>query len=345
MTAVWEGLLPQFDGTRCVHGAIETSTCEACVKACPKGAWRLDDAALEFDSGQCDGCGLCVPVCPRRAIALPLSLARRPVAGTNAMLAACAYSGGDAVNQDEPGRIACLHAIGLVDLLRAYQKGIRVWLLAHGECAGCSRGGAESLFSRVDHLNTALRQRGQRTIMLREISLASWSALINVRDATVDPARRGFLRSLTQPASAVVLDAAPMSEQTHPKPSGEYLPEGDDALMPWVASLDPARCVGCHACVRVCPEGAIHFDAEAPAYRFRHRACTGCGLCQDVCEHQAITLQPWTEPSQWTLPLVEQRCPSCGVIFHTPAEAAIHTRYCWVCASSKQKQRLYQVMA
>ncbi|MCU0933369.1 MAG: 4Fe-4S binding protein, partial [Thiobacillaceae bacterium] len=85
--------LPELDGARCVHAAIETATCRACVEACPRGAWRLDDAALELDASQCDGCGLCVPACPGRAIALPLTLAIRPVAGTTAVLAACDHAG------------------------------------------------------------------------------------------------------------------------------------------------------------------------------------------------------------------------------------------------------------
>jgi ferredoxin len=197
----------------------------------------------------------------------------------------------------------------------------------------------------VAHLNAALRQRGQRPIVLREVSGASWAALIKTAGAAQAHSRRDFFRALSQRSAAAVLGAHPLSEGEQKKPPGEYLPDGDDALMPWVAQLDGTLCVGCHACVQVCPEGAIQYDAEAPAYRLRHRACTGCGLCQDVCEHHAIALRPWTEPKQWALPLVEQRCPRCGVVFDTPAEVSANTRLCWVCAGTRQNQRLYQVMA
>jgi len=350
---VGEVRLPELDGARCVHAAIETASCRACVDVCPRKAWRLDDAALEFDSGQCDGCGLCVPACPRQAIVLPLALASRQVAGTHVMLAACDRAEGDdlvsaAAHPNGPGHIACLHAIGLGDLLRAYQTGQHVWLLAHADCDRCPRGQGEQLSSRLAHLNAALRQRGRRPILSREVTLATWSALLNTASAAETQARRGFFRALTQQPASVLIGAPPEPELAQAKepakPPGEYLPDGDDALMPWVIRLNVLHCVGCHACSRVCPEAAIQFDAETPAYRLRHRACTGCGLCQDVCQHHAITLQPWSEPAQSTLPLVEQRCPCCGVAFYTPFQISSHTRSCWVCASAKLK-RLFQVMA
>jgi Pyruvate/2-oxoacid:ferredoxin oxidoreductase delta subunit len=187
-----------------------------------------------------------------------------------------------------------------------------------------------------------------RPVVLREVTPATWSALLNNARAAESPARRGFFRALTQQPAGVLIGAPSEPGRAQAKelakPPGEYLPDGDDALMPWVIRLNAMHCVGCHACSRVCPEDAIQFDAAAQAYRLRHRACTGCGLCQDVGQHHAISLQPWAEPAQWTLPLVEQRCPCCGVAFHPPIQSASRTRTCWVCASTKLK-RLFQVMA
>lgn len=336
--------LPQFDGARCVHAAIEQASCQACVDVCPKMAWHLDDTALELDEALCDGCGLCVPACPRQAITLPLSFVRHSVAGNDALFSACRKVGMSQAHAMGKGHIACLHAISLPDLLRAYQSGERVWLLAHGDCTECLDGQGESLFSRAEQLNIALRQRGRPPILLRKISMQAWSTLVDEHEPQEGQARRGFFKALSlRPMGALLGNTSP-TNPSETRPPGEYMPEGDDAMLPWVVNIAATQCVGCHACARVCPEDAIHFEDETPAYRLRHRACTGCGLCIDICEVRAIEIRPWDEPAQTTLPLVEKRCERCGVSFHTPIERDDSTVRCWVCARTKPAQRLFQVM-
>jgi pyruvate formate lyase activating enzyme len=46
--------------------------------------------------------------------------------------------------------------------------------------------------------------------------------------------------------------------------------------------LHPDRCIGCHECVRVCPEGAqtLSTDGEPVYYR---ELCHACGACVEVC--------------------------------------------------------------
>lgn len=327
-----------YDGARCVHAAIETASCRACVDVCPRDAWHLDDAALEFHGGRCDGCGLCVPACPRRAITATPRFARTEVAGSAVMVVAC-----DRVSATSgAGRPGCLHAISLTDLLRAYAEGYGVWLVTRGDCAACPRGSAESLFSRLAHLNVMLRQRGKRPILLREVSLQVSSSLIS--GAAVAASRRGFIRTLSRRPLAMLLDPLADIDSSASQPPGEYLPDGDDAMMPWVVELDPMRCIGCHACARVCPEGAIRFDPAVPAYHLRHRACSGCGLCVDVCEAGALELRAWAEPSLSGVALSEKRCRSCGVTFHTPLARHDATAQCWICTHSQPSRRLYQVM-
>src|SRR6059036_1904366 len=50
--------------------------------------------------------------------------------------------------------------------------------------------------------------------------------------------------------------------------------------------IEPAQCVACLACVRVCPAAAI--AVEGQQVRIVDEACTRCGVCLPACPHDAI---------------------------------------------------------
>jgi len=54
---------PSFAAERC-------DGCDACVRLCPRRAWRRDRSGLTLAPAACDGCGLCVDVCDRAALRL-----------------------------------------------------------------------------------------------------------------------------------------------------------------------------------------------------------------------------------------------------------------------------------
>lgn len=55
------------------------------------------------------------------------------------------------------------------------------------------------------------------------------------------------------------------------------------------ARIDPAKCIGCGACLSHC-----RFDAIDPGTPFRVKpfACEGCGVCTAVCPAQAVSMEP-----------------------------------------------------
>jgi len=338
-------VLPELAASRCVHAALPNASCRACANACPRDAWILGEAALRFDAQSCDGCGLCVPACPQQAIRLPLLFEQRPLAGETALLARCDFSGDGEDDKESTGRIPCLHSISLHDLLRAWRKNQRIWLVRRGDCARCHRGHGEQLAAHIAGLNSGLAARRLSPIMLREVSSAAWTNLANAPAAQTAESRRGFFSALGKRPVAALLKGELGAADEEMLAPGEFLPAQPGAILPWHIHLDASRCIACHACARVCPQHAIQqVEGETPAYRLQHRSCTGCGLCSDVCEHGSVSPRSWGEPHTDEVLLQERRCEACGVHFQMPAVSE-RSSLCWVCARAHPVRRKRQVMA
>jgi heterodisulfide reductase subunit A len=57
-----------------------------------------------------------------------------------------------------------------------------------------------------------------------------------------------------------------------------------------VAEIDAATCVGCQACVGVCPFGAINYNEREDVCEVNQALCKGCGTCAANCPSECITL-------------------------------------------------------
>jgi thioredoxin reductase/ferredoxin len=69
-------------------------------------------------------------------------------------------------------------------------------------------------------------------------------------------------------------------------------------------SIDPAKCLGCGACVSACPEGDILGLIRGKAVLVEPTSCIGHGACKAACPTRAITLVFGTETRGVDLPVV-----------------------------------------
>jgi heterodisulfide reductase subunit A len=61
------------------------------------------------------------------------------------------------------------------------------------------------------------------------------------------------------------------------------------------SEIDPEKCTGCKACVKVCPYNAIEFDKDKKLATVIEAACAGCGTCGAECRFEAITMKHFTD--------------------------------------------------
>ncbi len=69
--------------------------------------------------------------------------------------------------------------------------------------------------------------------------------------------------------------------------------------------VDPAKCLGCGACTRVCPEGDVLALVGGQARPVAPARCVGHGLCERACPTDAITLVFGTAQRGVELPRVQ----------------------------------------
>lgn len=340
----YEIKLPEVVGERCVHSLVEQASCRACVEGCPQHAWVIDDEMLGIDPGLCDGCGLCAPLCPPGAIEHLFSPDVKKTASGDVAFAVCEQAG----VEGNDGRMPCLHAIGLTDLLQLHREGVRHMVTSRGDCSRCSRGGGEHLALRLAGVNRMLAERGMDILSHRELDGPHWLRVYQrVNELAVEKTldRRAFFRgALKAPAERLeqVMAELPVGF----KPPGMLLPRSRSTdFLPFVPQIAAEACNGCDACVKLCPQGALVFEAESdlPEYRIFPERCSGCGICSDICEQGAVTVGQWSRVAAELVPLRTQPCRACGVPFHLPETASSGNGLCPVCGKTNHYRNLFQV--
>jgi ferredoxin len=356
---MWQKSLRQFEielrhprvvDERCVHVLVEKATCRACVDVCPRGAWHLDDEQLGLDVEACDGCGLCAAACPEGALLhdyrpLVIRVPEGPLA-----VAACEQAVG--AKEAREGRVPCLHALTLVAILALYREGVREFLLVPGECRKCPRAGNLSLFRLLDRLSGLLRQRGLPDIGYRVLGRETWLDALRQashRDQGPRLSRRGFLRGAVGYSFEQGLRMkAGFRDAGNYLPPGKYLPSAPGQPVPFTPRFDTTRCNGCGLCARVCPHEAIALasprQGSESALRANGDNCTGCKLCVDLCEVGAVRIEPWAVSQDTPDSLVGHRCRSCGNDYYLARGKAEVEGLCRICARTRHRGALYQVL-
>lgn len=323
--------LAEINGDLCVHGFCATASCSACVTACPRAALVLNDQSLGFDESACDGCGLCRPACPEGAIRVSGGALQPLLDGRgHAALIACEHTR----LPPGPGIVPCLHAFGRRELDHLADDGVAVIVAARGDCASCPRSTGKTIEAALVRSNASRSSRRETTLRYEHTVAAQWlkrQSEVIAAKFDIDQSRRALFGGILQrrpSASAATAEAWSAHELHH------VVPE-----------LDVSLCVGCDACSRICPHGAISLQGGGTSlhYAIRAQECTGCRLCLDVCDVNAVSLRELARCEQHVVALKGQTCRKCGVPFHQPQTAPDGTGICRICRHTDHTRNLFQV--
>lgn len=340
-----EASLPHVDGDLCVHSLIEQASCQACVDACPRGAWILDDEQLGLDTDACDGCGLCRPACPQAAINHDHQAELRSFKGKGLAIVACERSG-----IDGEGVIPCLHALDLASLLQMQQQDVRMLLFTRGECADCERSRSSLSFDTlIENFQRLSEQHKLPKLLVADYKPRGWAQRREHLNKQAPPgrrlSRRGFFRGVTGSTLNTVLPEQEGGTSSQNSTVMDMLPSGVlRGLFPHVPEIDPSSCSGCDACTRVCPHQAIRLEPDPLAYHVDARRCSGCNMCIDICEQQAVSVRQWATATGQVVTLSEANCRACGAPFHLPSSEQEQPGLCRICAANRHDRNLYQVL-
>ncbi len=116
----------------------------------------------------------------------------------------------------------------------------------------------------------------------------------------VELANTGILLAGTCQAPMDIGEACSAAQAASVK-CAALLSKGYVELDPFVAEVNPEKCVGSGACVEVCPlEGTISLvEVQMPEETVKRAhvnpaLCTGCGICVAVCLNNAIDVKGWS---------------------------------------------------
>lgn len=70
---------------------------------------------------------------------------------------------------------------------------------------------------------------------------------------------------------------------------------GKVSVAPMISYIDPDICIGCQACIGLCPYSAIEFNERAGVSEVNEAVCKGCGSCSGHCPSGAAKVKHFTD--------------------------------------------------
>jgi ferredoxin len=292
-----------YDERLCAHDRQGVPGCRACLDLCPADAIHTEAGAIAIDPYLCRGCGTCTLACPTGAIRYSRPKPRATLQAIAEVLAPARGAPQDraaarpplvlhasdvealAVPSGIPRlKVPTVGAVGIELGLAALALGAsRVLLLSSGPLTPTTVRVIEQQIDLARRLLRRLGEAPERIRLVRQPQGLDWGGLSNPWPP-VPPSRLAAAEGKRQLLVEAIghLGAHLSNGQVNP---------GLEPGAPFGGiRIDAGRCTLCHACVGLCPTGALR--NRAGALEFAEAHCVQCGLCVNGCPERALASEP-----------------------------------------------------
>jgi len=300
-----------YKATICAHSQRQLAGCSQCIDACPAEAIVSTGDTVTVNPALCQGCGSCTSVCPSGAMMYALPALDVSVNRLRKMIQAwfeLEITAPHILIHDMMHGQALLDSLdeGLPTQVITFSieeigaLGMPFWLSALAYGAGSVT--VWDTASHPDHDWLEVQHEISKTNQI----LVGLGYQADVVNWLKDPDSGLLLEHLSTSNILSGIPAASFSgidekrrmitmaldhlHQHAPKPIAVLALSSDAAF--GEIKVNKSSCTLCHACVTVCPVGAVSDGFDLPQLNFIEDLCVQCGLCKTACPENAIALKP-----------------------------------------------------
>lgn len=287
--------LPVYQSKYCVNTSSLGYDCDACVRLCPEGIFAEGKKTKKTDFSKCTKCGICVAVCPAKAISPVDTEVRsfvRALAKDNEISAGCIREeAGWSVSYD------CLAALSWEQIAcAALKNGIVISMRTCADCEerACASQIIENLTKAKNFLGDDLFFDKVRILEKNDVYEASGNAISRrelftfFKRIPLDSA--GELLPEKNPTDRTELFYRALLRDLVQQKYAETQKEERTRYRITLPRIQDS-CNGCGICARMCQEKALAIQIGADGTRLvtiEPWKCTACRKCTKTCTRKAI---------------------------------------------------------